>query len=229
MRNQIAMPAVLILVLGSALTLGGQSPTPATSGSKIGVVNIQLAIANTAEGKKALAELQSKYQPRQQELVRQQQEIQSLQEQLQKQATTLSEDEQLRRRRELEEKNKIFTRSSDDFNADLRGDRQDVIQRIGQKMVKLISDYAQQNSYSLIFDSQVPVVSADQLADGQLQIYYAGKDVNVTDEIVKRYDTAYPASASSKPVLSNPTAPGTSPATLPPRSGSSPKSTSKPK
>ncbi len=216
MKTRIVTTTAFVILLVGCRLLRGQSPAPTTGGGKIGVLNIQAAIAATAEGKKAQAELQSKYQPRQQELLRQQQEIQTSQEQLQKQATTLSDDEQSRRRRELEEKNKLFTRASDDFNADLRADRQEVISRIGQKMVRLINDYAQQNGYSLVLDAQVPVVSSDQVVDGQIQIYYAAKDVDITSEIVKRYDSAHPA--SSTPALTTPTAPTTAPATRPPSS-----------
>ncbi len=212
MRNRILRTAALMVLLGCPL-LHGQSPAPTSTAGKIGVLNIQAAIAGTGEGRKALAELQAKFQPRQQELQRQQQEIQGLQEQLQKQVTTLSEEEQIRLRRQIEEKTKVFSRASDDFNADLRGDRQDVIQRIGQKMMKVINDYAEQNGYALIMDAQVPVVTADQVVDGTIQIWYAGKDASVTEEIVKRYDAAHPASASSTPVLTTPTAPAPKPAT----------------
>jgi len=213
MKTRIVTTTAFVIVLVGWGLSRAQSPAPTTGGGKIGVLNIQAAIAATAEGKKAQAELQSKYQPRQQQLLRQQQEIQTLQEQLQKQATTLSDDEQSRRRRELEEKNKLFARASDDFNADLRADRQEVISRIGQKMVRIINDYAQQNGYSLVLDAQVPVVSAEQVVDGQIQIYYAAKDVEITSEIVKRYDSAHPA--NSTPALTTPPAPTTAPATRP--------------
>ena len=228
MRNRIRTTAALVTLLGCGV-LRGQSPPPTTTPGKIGVINIQAAIASTAEGKKALGELQAKYQPRQQELVRQQQEIQDLQDRLQKQATTLSDDEQLRLRRQLDEKQKVFTRASDDFNTAVRDDRQELVSRIGQKMVKLISDYAVQNGYSLILDAQVPVVSSDQVVDGQLQIYYAAKDTNVTEELVKRYDAANPAGSSSKPVLSNPAPAATPPPSAPPRSTAPSKPVEKPK
>ena len=83
---------ILLFCLGTApsLLLGQSS---GTSG-KIGLVNIQEAILSTAEGKKAMAELQKKYQPRQQEVQKLQQDIQAINDQLQKQAATLSDDEQ---------------------------------------------------------------------------------------------------------------------------------------
>lgn len=239
MKKRIASIAALANLLAWPGLAPAQSPAATAGGGKIGLINMQNAIAATAEGKKALAELQAKYQPRQQELARQQQEIQNLQEQLQKQATTLSDEEQVRRRRDLEEKNKLFTRASDDYTASVREDRQDFINRIGQKMMKIIEDYAPQNGYALVVDAQVPVVTSDQVFDGQIQVWYASKEVNISDEIVKRYDSAYPTSAASKPALSNPAPPPTRPsgAAVAPgpgpntnaRPSSPPKTTDKPK
>ncbi len=83
-------------------------PLAAHAQGKIGVININSAIASTAEGKKAIADLQKKYQPRQQELERLQQEIQAIQDQLSKQSATLSDEEQRRLSRDLEDKQKAL-------------------------------------------------------------------------------------------------------------------------
>jgi outer membrane protein len=160
----------------------------AQSGGKVGVINIQAAIAATQEGKKAFADLQKKYQPQQAELQRQQQEIQQLQEDIQRKATTLSDEESRRLQRELEDKQKVFKRTSEDANTDFSQDRDDAISRIGQKMVKVISDYAEQNGLSLVIDG------------GQIPIYYAANGVDITQEIVKRFDQANPvADAGTTP------------------------------
>ena len=71
-------------------------PLAAHAQGKVGVININAAIASTAEGKKAIADLQKKYQPRQQELERLQKEIQAIQDQLSKQTPALSDEEQRR-------------------------------------------------------------------------------------------------------------------------------------
>ncbi len=91
MKNRlITIAALLALVVGTT-SLRAQS---AAGQSKIGVINIQAAIAGTVEGKKVIGDLQKKYQPRQAELQRLQQEIQAIQDQLAKGQATLSEDEQ---------------------------------------------------------------------------------------------------------------------------------------
>jgi Skp family chaperone for outer membrane proteins len=180
MKNLVLSLSILMGLLAWPVLASAQG-----TGSKVGVINIQEAIAKSAEGKKALAELQKKYQPREQDLQRQQQDITALQDQLQKQATTLSDEERVRLSRDLEEKQKIFKRASEDANADFQGDSQEVIRRVGQKMLRVIAEYAQQNNFALVIDgAQVPV-------------YYVAKEIDLTDEIVKRYDAANPVESGT--------------------------------
>jgi len=188
MKNRLIVFTALLTVVAGAGSLHAQSATPAAG--KIGVINIQAAIANTVEGKKVIADLQKKYQPRQQELQRLQQEIQAIQDQLTKQSATLSDEEQARLNRDAEEKQKQLKRSADDAQSDFNHDRDESINKIGQKMVRVINEYAQQNGFSLILD------------DAQIPVYFASKDIEVTEEIVKRYDAANPggdAGAAAKP------------------------------
>ena len=199
MKNRLIALTPLLAVLVGPLYLGAQSATPAQS--KIGVINIQAAIANTAEGKKVMADLQTKYKPRQQELERLQQEIQAIQDQLAKQSTTLSEDEQARLSREAEDKQKLLKRSAEDAQNDFNHDRDEALNKLGQKMVHVITDYAQQNGFTLVLD------------DAQMPVYFAAKDIELTAEIIKRYDGANPVADAGAPA--KPATPPATPATKP--------------
>ena len=175
MKNLVLSLSILLGLLACPVLATAQGVS-----GKIGVLNIQESIGKSGEGKKAFAELQKKYQPREQDLGRQQQDINALQDQLQKQAMTLSDEERARLSRDLEEKQKIFKRASEDANVDFQNDSQEVVRRVGQKMLRVISEYAQQNSFVLVIDN------------AQIPVYYAAKETDLTDEIVKRYDVANP-------------------------------------
>lgn len=171
------------------------APIAAQAQGKVGVINLTSAIGGTAEGKQAIANLEKKFAPRRQELQRLQEEIQALQDQLSKQSATLSDEEQRRLSREVEDKQRIFKRSADDAQADYNADTEDNVRRIGAKMVRVISDYAQQNGFVLVID------------DAQLPIYYAAKEIQISADIVKRYDAANPLPAVSeapKPATTKP-------------------------
>ena len=212
MRNRVFTLIALLGLLMLPLRAWAQAP-PAGTG-KIGVINIQAAIANTAEGKKAFADLQKKFEPRQRDLQQQQQEIQTLQDQLQKQAATLSDDEQRRLTRDLEEKQKRFKRNQEDFQADGQQEQQEAVQRLGQKMYRLVFEYGQQNGFALILESYP-----------QLPIYYA--PVDLTDEMIRRYDAMYPVEGATP--AATPAAPAAAPATTAPKPAATTKPADKPK
>ena len=196
MQNRLTTVTILLAIMAV--------PPCAHAQSKVGLIGINAAIAGTGEGKKAIADLQKKYEPRQQELERLQKEIQSIQDQLSKQTPALSDEDQRRLTRDLEDKQRLLKRSGDDAQTDFNADRDEAIRRIGQKMVRIITDYAQQNGLTLVVDG------------AQIPIYYAAKGVDITPEIVKLYDAANPvsdvAAASPKPAA-KPAAPA--PATKP--------------
>jgi Skp family chaperone for outer membrane proteins len=191
MKTRLTTLSALLAIL--AVPLGAHAQ------GKVGVININAAIASTAEGKKAIADLQQKYQPRQQELERLQGEIQSIQGQLSK-TPAPADDEQRRLTRDLEDKQKTLKRMTDDAQSDFNNDRDEAIRRIGQKMVRVIQEYAPQNGIVLVIDGiQVP-------------IYYASKDLDITEAIVKRYDAANPVAGAVAPAAH---APASSSATKP--------------
>jgi outer membrane protein len=208
MKSRDCVLTVLAGFVAAPVMLLAQSPAP--EGIKVGVLNMNVAVSETAEGKKGLQEIQSKYQVRGQDMQKMQQEIQSLTDQLQRQSATLSDDERLRLTRQLDEKQKIFKRAQEDYQSDLQEDEQDAVRRIGQKMDRLIKDYAQQNGFALVLEG-----------GPQMPIYYAAPQVDLTEEIVKRYDAAYPvAPATGGGATTTPppktTAPTKPPATKPP-------------
>jgi outer membrane protein len=183
-----SLSILLSLLVCPSLARSQDQPTAATG--KIGVINIQEAIVGTAEGKKALAEIQKRYEPRRNDLQRQEQEITALQDQLQKQVNTLSDEEKLRLQRQLDEKQRLFKRAQEDAQTDYQNDNQEAIRRIGQKMVRVINDYAKQNGFALVVD------------DSQLPVYFVAQGNELTEVIMKLYDAANPAAsaaASSSP------------------------------
>jgi len=215
MKNRVMVFTTLLgLMISPVLAL---AQAPATSAGKVGVINIQEAILSSGEGKKAMAELQKKYQPRQQDIQRLQQEIQGINDQLQKQGATLSEEEQARLNRDLTAKQTLLKRSSEDFNNDAQADRDEAVRRIGQKMVRILQDYAKQNGYALVVDN------------AQIPVYYAATDIDLTAEMVRRYDAANPVAEADAPAAAAPATPGARSAASPAKPGATPKPADKPK
>jgi len=194
MRNRVVVCTILAVALSAAALIAGQDPSTTPASGKVGLISMQQAILATAEGKQAMADLQKKYEPRKEQLQRDQDAINALQDQLQKGVATLSDEEKNRLSRELEEKQRLFKREQEDAQSDFQADNQDIGNRIGLKMVKIIDDYAQKNGYSLVMD----------LSNAQASVFYVGKGADITEPIVKLYDQANPvtAAATSSPTTS---------------------------
>jgi outer membrane protein len=196
----------LSLVLSTFLAAVAQTPgataASAAGGNKIGIVNIQDAIVNTNEGKKEFDALQQRFGPRNNELKTQNDEVEKLKTQLQAQGDKLNEDARAAQVKSISEKQKVLQRSAEDFQAEVQNAEQDVVNRLGQKMITVLEKYANANGYAVILDVSNP----------QTPVLWAAKTTNLTKELVDAYNVDYPAvaPATAKPAAATGT---TKPAT----------------
>src|ERR1700722_11331082 len=121
MKTQLAIPALAAILMAPAAmwAQAGGAAAPASAG-KIGVIDVQVAITSTAEGKQAAAELQSQFAPRQTELTNMQKQMEDIPTRLRAGKPTLKDDEKARLGREVQHLQRIYQRlsqdSQDDFN-----------------------------------------------------------------------------------------------------------------
>lgn len=198
MNKMFRMTALAAAGLIGAVAASAQA-APATSApaaAKVGTLNVQAAIASTAEGKQASAELQSKFAPRQNELEAMNKQINDLRTRLQNGQNTLSPDEQARLQRQGEALAKQAQRKQEDYNEDVQAELGDVREKIGRKMLDVLDRYARENGYSAIFDTS---------SQAQV-IIYASNQSDVTQEIIRLYDQAYPVKAGAAPAATKPAA-----------------------
>ena len=196
---------IAALLLASAFGVAAQTNPPAAAPSKVGFADIRAVIGNTAEGKQASAELQSQFSPRQSEIENLQKGIEELQGRLNAGARTMSDDERVRLQRQGERMASQLKRKQEEFQEDANAAQQEMIDRVGRKVVEVVNRYARENGYALILDAQT--------ACG----IYCQPQLDVTQEIIRLYDQANPvkAGAASAPATPRPAAarPSTQPAT----------------
>lgn len=219
----MSMAKFRILAIGLNIALGtaafGQgaaSPAAATPAApagpvptKIGVVNIQQAIGECAEGKKEIDALQQKFTPKQAELKNLSDEVESLKKQYQAQSDKLSDDEKNSRAKAIDTKQKSLQRNYEDAQAEFQQAEQDVINRIGAKMITVLEKYASANGYAVVLDVSNPQTSP---------VLWATQGTVITKDLVDAYDKENPAGVSApapKPAGAAGTA--TRPATAPAR------------
>jgi outer membrane protein len=171
------------------------SASSAASVGKIGVISVRQAIASTAEGKQAGAELQSQFSARQNELEALNKQISDLRQRLDASSGKLSQEEQARLQREGETKARQLQRKQDEYQEDVNAAQAEVFDRIGRKMMDVLDRYARENGYTVILDSSAQ----------NTPLLFASTNIEVTQDIVRLYDQAYPTKG---PVpAANPTTP----------------------
>ena len=168
---------------------GAQSTAPLASAStgKIGVINVRQAIATTAEGKQAGAELQSQFSARQNELESLQKQINDLRQRLDAGQGKLSQEEATRLQREGEVKTRQAQRKQDEYQEDVNAAQADVFDRIGRKMMDVLDRYARENGYVAVLDSSAQ----------NTPILFASTNIDITQDIVRLYDQAYPVKSNA--------------------------------
>jgi outer membrane protein len=184
MKIRTAVPVLALLLM----TPGLQAQTSAASvPTKVGVINMQAAITGTAEGKEAAAELQSQFAPRQTDLQNLQKQAEDDQSRLRTGQSTLSEEEQARLSAEYTKITRTLQRKSQDAQDDFNEAQQEIVNRIGRKMVDILNKYAKDGGYAVVLDS----------SSQQTPILYEANQIDVTQDIIRLYDQAYPVKTSA--------------------------------
>ena len=179
---RISLPFVCLL-FGLPTGVGAQTaPLP----TKVGVIDIQGAIARTKEGRKAAAQLQIRWYPNSTELQKKKSEISALTEQLKKSSNTMSEENKNQLVQEIEQKTKILNRDTEDARMDFQQDSDKLLSEFGQRMMVVIDKYARDNGYAVILD-----ISSQFNSQQTPVVYYAPADI--TDAIVPLYDKNWAA------------------------------------
>lgn len=165
--SRLCIVASLFLAVGAA-----------QAQSKVAIINLQKALLDTAEMKKAQAEMEARYKPRQDSIDKLQRELAELQRNLQSNAGKLqpaAEQEMVNRgqRAQIELK-----RQTEDLQADVERDRNDILQRGGQRIQEVIKKVAEAQGVDVVVDSG--------------NTLYFKPTLDVTPAVTTEYDKTYP-------------------------------------
>ncbi len=176
------------------------SPVATGTGTKVGAINIQEAIFGSNEGQRDLQALQKKFEPKQNELKGQNDELEGLKKQLTAQQDKLNEEALATLKKQIESKQKVFDRSVQDAQEDFGNQNQEIATRILQKMAPMIVKYSQDNGFGMIVDTSKPWP--------QSNVLWWGEAIDITKAVVDAYNVqsgvAAPAAAAPKPAAPKP-------------------------
>jgi outer membrane protein len=186
-----------LAILCMAPVPGARAQAAATAAPvKIALINMRNAIVATAEGKLAQATLQSQFASKQNELQNMQKQIEDLQRRLSEGARTLSDDEKGKMQRQGEMLTRRLQRGNDDLNEELNAAQGEVVDGIGRKMLDVLDRYSRENGFTAVLDTS---------AQGS-PVVYGSSASDITQDIVRLYDQAYPVKAAAAAPAAKPAA-----------------------
>jgi len=143
---------------------------------KIGVVNSQKAMLDTAEIKKAQGDLEAKFKPRQDQMAQLQKDLATLQGQLQSGKLTPAAQQEVTTQGQRKERD--LQRLQDDLQADVDRDRNDILARVSQRMREIVTKIAAEKALDLVIDAANAI--------------YFKPAMDLTAEATAAYDKSYP-------------------------------------
>ena len=155
----------------------------ASAQPKITVINLQRAVLESAEIKKADADMQARYKPRSAAVEQLQKDIAGIAQQLQTNAGKFTPQAEADLTAQGQKKQRDLQRLQEDLQADVDRERNDILQKSGAKMGEIVKKLAEEKGYDLVVD-----ISAGTAV-------YFKPAMEITNDAIAAYDKAYPAAA----------------------------------
>jgi outer membrane protein len=137
--------------------------------TKIGFVNSQKILNDAPQAARAKKKIEKDFEKRDQELQKLAKQLQSMQENLDKNAVTMAESERRNKEREFADLNRDFQRKQREFREDLSQRQNEEMASIFERVNKIIKQIAEAEKYDIIFQEAA----------------YINPRVDITDTVIK--------------------------------------------
>jgi len=168
----------LALFVLSFLSLGFAQQT-----GKIGVINSQMVLEKSAEGKRVIAQLQDKDKKGQSDLAKLDNEIKLLETKLNTQRLTLTDEAAMQISSDMEKKKTDQKRLSEDAVRELQELQYRLFNKVQGELIPIIEGIGKERGMDVIFDL------------AKSGAVYFNPVVDLTDDVIRRYDASKAAPA----------------------------------
>jgi outer membrane protein len=166
-----------LLVCSALLALSNVAPAQV----KVAVIDTQKAVFETAEIKKADADLQASLKPRNDRALQLNTELQSIQQQLQTQGSKLTQQQADDLQSDGQRKKREFDRLQTELQEAADTARQEAIPKCTLRMKEVVKKLAEEKGFDLVMDTQVAL--------------YFKPAMDITADATAAYNKAYPVAA----------------------------------
>jgi outer membrane protein len=169
------MKLFCISILACAVFLVA-SPYVHAEDVRFGVVDMVKVLEGSEAGKKVEKELSSRIEAAESDIVKRQEELLSLKEEIEKQAMMLSADVLAKKEREYQDKLLEYQRKLQDYNYELQNRKYDLIQVIMTESDAILQEIAVDGEYTLILERT------------NSGVLYFQEDIDLTNDVIEALD-----------------------------------------
>ena len=163
----LLMAGIIILVFSAQ----------ASAQTAIVVMDFNKVVNECKAGQRAKADIKQRFERLNAEIAKMGEELQSMQQEYQKQAPMMNESAKLKRQQELEAKLQVFNQRRMQAQQEIAEAERDALSPIMTNL-KVIIDSMAKNKYQLILDTR--------------NIPYYSPSIDITSDVIKAYDRAHP-------------------------------------
>ena len=158
----------LAVALASALVCSASTAVLADE-VKIGVVNTEVILRDSTAAQAASQKLESEFSKRDKEINAAGQRLKSDFERFEKNAPTMTDQERLRKQRDLQDRDRDFQRRQRELREDFNQRRNEELQKLLRQANTVIKNIAQREKYDLILQEAI----------------YVNPKIDITDQVLK--------------------------------------------
>jgi outer membrane protein len=163
------------------------APRPFPEGAKVAYINIQRIANESSEGRAATAKVQALNQKKVAELNEKNKALQADQQKLQSGGSVLSDTARAELEKKIERLNVDIQRATQDAQQEVQELQNDLQSDFQRKLMPIVQQVAQERGIHILFSA----------ADSG--IVWADPGLDITADVIKKFDTGAPATAAPKP------------------------------
>lgn len=166
------------MTLVALLTFVSLTTAAHAAETKIGFVDMQKAIQETATGKKAKKELEEDFNKKKKELEKKEADIKKMGEDFEKRSMAMNEDARMKKQTEIQNEMRKYQENAAKAQMDIQKRERDLTQPIVTKLRDILEGIAKKEDFTVILEKS------------ENSVMWAKKDIDLTERIVKEYDSS---------------------------------------
>ncbi len=143
---------------------------------KVGFIDMQKAIQETATGKKAKKELEDEFNKKKKDLEKREADIKKMGEDFEKRSMAMNEDARMKKQQEIQGQMRQYQEMAAKSQMEIQKRERDLTQPIVTKLKGIIEDIAKKEDFTMILEKS------------EQSVMWAKREVDLTDRVIKEYD-----------------------------------------